>query len=182
MSNLAMIGLIPMAAYAIGCVSGAYYLVRWRTGQDLRLVGSGNAGARNAGRVLGRGGFAAALAMDAGKGAFVTLGSRMITGSETVVAASMVAVVAGHVWPAQLGFKGGKGAATALGVLAAYDVRIAIILLAVGLTLLAVSRRLSVGGFAALALAPVAAAAYGRGVVAVVALAMVAGLVAFAHA
>src|SRR3954465_3100253 len=57
-----------VVAYMIGCIATAYYIVRLRTGQDIRQLGSGNVGGRNAGRVLGRGGFAIVAVVDALKG------------------------------------------------------------------------------------------------------------------
>src|SRR6185436_16701178 len=83
---------IVLGAYALGCVIGAYYLVRIRTGQDLRSLGSGNAGATNAGRLLGRSAFITALLIDAGKGALVVLGARALGASGLVVALAIVAV------------------------------------------------------------------------------------------
>jgi glycerol-3-phosphate acyltransferase PlsY len=173
--------LFAAGAYAVGCVVGAYYLVRWRTGQDLRTLGSGNPGATNAGRVLGRSGFAFALLVDAGKGSLVTVSAGALSGRDGVVAAAMAAVVAGHVWPAQLGFRGGKGAATALGVLAVYDLRVAATLLLCMALLLAVTRRLDASGLPMLALAPVVAALYGKALVAVMGLIAVAAIVYWAH-
>ena len=58
-----------LEAYVLGCFATAYYLVRARTGKDLRAIESGSLGARNAGRVLGKTGFAIALMGDFGKGA-----------------------------------------------------------------------------------------------------------------
>jgi glycerol-3-phosphate acyltransferase PlsY len=173
--------LVLIGAYAAGCVVGAWYLVRLRTGQDLRALGSGNAGATNAGRVLGRGGFALALLIDAGKGAAVTIGVRALGGSAIVLAAAMVAVVTGHVWPVQLGFRGGKGAATALGLLAVYDFKVAAILLACLVVLLALTRRLDAGGLSTLGIAPFVAAFYGPEMAVAGGLAVVVGFVFWAH-
>jgi len=52
-------------AYLLGCIATAYYFVRLRTRQDIRQLGSGNVGGRNAGRVLGRSGFAIVAVGDA---------------------------------------------------------------------------------------------------------------------
>lgn len=181
MAGWAIAALALVGAYAVGCVNGAYYLVRLRTRQDLRTLGSGNAGARNAGRVLGRSGFAISLALDAMKGVAVVLVVRAIGASDAVVAASMAAVVAGHIWPVQLRFRGGKGAATAIGVLAVYDLRVAALLLVVGLLLLALTRRLMVGSFIALVSAPVVASLFGHGTGAVAGVAAMALAVVVAH-
>lgn len=181
MAEWAIAALALVGAYAVGCVNGAYYLVRLRTRQDLRALGSGNAGARNAGRVLGRSGFLISLAFDATKGVLVVLAARAIGASDTIVAACMAAVVAGHIWPAQLHFRGGKGAATAIGVLAVYDVRVAAVLLVVGLLLLALTRRLMIGGFIALVSAPIVASLFGHGPGAVAGVAATVLAVVVAH-
>ena len=173
--------LVSVGAYAVGCVVGAYYLVRLRTGQDLRALGSGNAGATNAGHVLGKRAYAVSLLVDAGKGSLVAVSARALSASPAVVASAMVAVVAGHVWPAQLGFRGGKGAATALGLLIVYDLRVAVTLLACGLLILALTRRFEESGFAALGLAPVVALAFGKEWTSVTGLVLVVAIVYWAH-
>lgn len=115
-----------IGSYLLGCAATGYYLVRWRTGQDLRTLGSGSVGARNAGRVLGTWGFLLTLLGDLSKG-MMALGLAAVAcpGDAAASAIAMVAVVAGHLWPLQLGFRGGKGVATALGALVLADWRLA---------------------------------------------------------
>lgn len=109
-----------MFAYAVGCLNAGYYWVRWRDGRDIRVLGSGNAGARNAGRILGRGAFAIVFVLDAAKGLLAVLVAR--TWAPDLVPLCAVAATLGHVFPAQLGWRGGKGVATAIGALAALDI------------------------------------------------------------
>jgi glycerol-3-phosphate acyltransferase PlsY len=180
-SSFGLLVALVIGSYALGCVVGAYYLVRWRTGNDLREVGSGNAGARNASRVLGRTGFIASLLIDAGKGALATwIGLRVGTQPLAVVLA-MMAVVIGHIWPAQLGFRGGKGAATALGIVLVFDWTVAVAPLAVGALMLIVTRRFTISGLVAIALSPVAAAWQGHGALEVSGLAIIAVMILYAH-
>lgn len=144
----------PLIAYLLGCFSTAYYLVRWRTGEDVRTLGSGNAGARNAGRVLGRWGFLVTVAGDVGKGALAVWLARFLNAGEWAIAFSIVAVVSGHIWPVQLGWRGGEGFATAAGSLATFDPLFGAIVAALALLLYAVTRRVSVSGLVVLLAAP----------------------------
>lgn len=109
--------LSAIAAYALGCVVGAYYVVRLRAGHDVRSTGSGNAGARNVLRGGDRTSAALTLAWDLGKGALAVWLARQLVpvDGNIAVAVATVAVVLGHVWPAQLQFHGGKGVAAAIG-------------------------------------------------------------------
>ena len=116
-----------IVAYLLGCIATAYYMVRLRTRQDIRQLGSGNVGGRNAGRVLGRSGFVIVAVVDALKGLLAVLFARYLGVGQWTMALVMLAVLAGHIWPAQLGFKGGKGAATFIGALAGYNVLIALL-------------------------------------------------------
>ena len=104
-----------VGAYLIGGCSPGYWLVRWRTHDDVRTHGSGGTGATNVGRVLGKGGYATVLVLDAAKGALAVLLARKLQLDEAWVWACAVAAVAGHVWPPQLGFRGGRGMSTLLG-------------------------------------------------------------------
>lgn len=108
--------LLIIAAYFIGSIPFAYIIVKLVKKIDIRTVGSGNAGATNAARVLGKWGFISVFLLDAFKGflpVFISLqnyGQTMIT---LIVAA---VVVLGHTYTVFLGFKGGKGVATGAGV------------------------------------------------------------------
>ena len=104
-----------LLAYAIGCLVGAYYIVRLRSGTDVRASGSGNAGARNVFRSGDRVGAAITLLWDAAKGALAILVARAISPDDLSTAIAFVAVIVGHIWPAQLRFHGGKGVAPAVG-------------------------------------------------------------------
>ena len=108
--------LVTMAAfgYCLGCVNCGYYLVRLRRGVDLRAVHSGNAGATNAGRVLGRRAFVAVLALDTAKGASAALVGLWVADYAGAATAAL-ACIAGHIWPVFAGFRGGRGVATAFG-------------------------------------------------------------------
>jgi glycerol-3-phosphate acyltransferase PlsY len=118
-------GACAAAAYFIGCFTTGYYLVRARTGKDIRETGSGSAGARNVGRVLGKSGFWLTVVSDFFKGVLAVCLARQMADDVFCTALAVVAVVAGHLWPAQLKFHGGKGVTTSLGALLAFDYRLA---------------------------------------------------------
>jgi glycerol-3-phosphate acyltransferase PlsY len=67
-----------LGAYLLGCFAIGYYLVRARTGKDIREIGSGSTGARNVGRVLGKPGFVLTAFGDFGKGAATSLGALLV--------------------------------------------------------------------------------------------------------
>ena len=101
--------------YLAGSVPFAFLLAR-RGGVDLRRTGSGNVGAANVLRTSGVPNAVVAMCLDAAKGALAVLvAERLSVGPATPVAGGLAAVI-GHVYPAWLGFRGGKGVATAAGV------------------------------------------------------------------
>ena len=169
------------ASYFIGCFTVGYYWTRWRTGQDIREVGSGNVGARNVGRTLGKGGFTITLLIDAAKGALVVAGAVWLGLRPEAVVASIVAVVVGHNWPLQLRFQGGKGVAVSAGALLAYDPFLLLALLAVFLPVLAVLRNVTLSGMIAIALAPLTTFLCGLPKVEVAAVSILAMLVLLMH-
>ncbi|SDN37716.1 glycerol-3-phosphate 1-O-acyltransferase PlsY [Alkalicoccus daliensis] len=106
-------------SYLIGAVSFSYLTGQLLKKLDIRDHGSGNAGATNTLRVLGIGPAIAVLLLDCGKGILaVWLGYLMSGGDPVISAGAGVAAVIGHNWPVFFGFRGGKGVATTIGVLA----------------------------------------------------------------
>jgi glycerol-3-phosphate acyltransferase PlsY len=106
-----------IAAFLIGGLSPGYWLAKKRGGVDLRTTGSGATGATNAGRVLGKRGFCIVVSLDILKGIVAALATRCLMPDSTLAwqCAVSYAVVAGHIWPVWLGFRGGKGVATFYG-------------------------------------------------------------------
>lgn len=147
--------LTAAAAYALGCLVGAYYVVRLRAGHDVRTKGSGNAGARNVLRTGDKVSAALTFLWDVLKGVLAVWVARTLTESDAAIGIAFIAAVLGHIWPAQLGFHGGKGAATALGCMLAIDPGVAIAACALGALTGGVARSATVGGLSAVAAAPV---------------------------
>jgi glycerol-3-phosphate acyltransferase PlsY len=170
-----------VVAYLLGCIATAYYIVRLRTHQDIRQLGSGNVGGRNAGRVLGRSAFAIVAVGDALKGLIAALFARYLGVGEWAIMFVILAVLAGHIWPAQLGFKGGKGAATLIGALAGYNVMIALLVVGIFVVLFVILRSFTLAGLLALVLAPFALLLLGRPQMDSVVVAVPVLLVIFAH-
>jgi acyl phosphate:glycerol-3-phosphate acyltransferase len=126
MANWPRVSACAAMAYAIGCFTTGYYLVRVRTGQDIRATGSGSTGARNVGRILGKPGFFITVLGDFAKGMLAVMLAHKLAGDDFSAALAVVAVVAGHLWPVQLRFHGGKGVTTSMAALLIFDYRIAL--------------------------------------------------------
>lgn len=116
-ASLAHPALPILAAYLLGSLSGSLLLGRLR-GVDIRTMGSGNAGGTNAFRTQGMKFALGVVAVDIGKGALAAwLGMRFAPADAAhwLPYATAFAAVVGHIWPVWHGFRGGKGAATAIG-------------------------------------------------------------------
>ena len=116
-------------AYLLGSIPTGLLAARWTKGVDIRLHGSGNVGATNVARVVGKIPGAFVLAVDVAKGwvpvALIAgrvsaMGVHLLSPESLRVLLGVVAV-AGHIWNPFLQFRGGKGVATALGVLLGLD-------------------------------------------------------------
>jgi glycerol-3-phosphate acyltransferase PlsY len=146
--------LVIFLSYLLGCFTTGYYLVRLATGQDIRTLASGNVGSRNVGRILGAKGFILTFIGDAGKGLLAVYLVQRMGGGQLLATAALIAVTAGHVWPVQMRFRGGKGFATyAGGMLILYPLVLLLGLALCGL-LYPLLRRTTLTGLAALAVTP----------------------------
>ena len=149
-----------LIAYMLGSIPFGYVLTRLSGRGDIREVGSGNIGATNVLRTGSRGLAAATLLLDFAKGALaVWIGQQpQFVGGETFAAAG---VLIGHLYPVWLKFKGGKGVATLLGILAVLLPVAGLVYALVWAALLLTARISSVAGVAAAVSAPVTAAIVG---------------------
>lgn len=172
---------IILCSYVVGCLCAGYYLVRWRTGLDVREIGSGNVGARNVGRILGLPGFVATLLVDFFKGTFAVWTTRYFTEDNRLAGVAMLAVVLGHIWPLQLGFRGGKGVATFLGAICVYDFNLALGFGALFGGLYVVLRRTTLAGLVAMACLPLAATFQEPQPLRAGIISILAGIIWFAH-
>ena len=114
--ELLSVALLGIAAYLIGCVSPSYVLVHYFKRIDVREVGSRNAGTLNTFRELGPWWALLVLIVDGGKGAIAILLPGWTGAPEWAILVTGPLVIAGHNWTVLLRFRGGKGAATLIGV------------------------------------------------------------------
>jgi glycerol-3-phosphate acyltransferase PlsY len=127
-------------ALALGSVPTAYLLGRWLGGVDIRGQGSRNPGALNAYRQLGKPAGAAVLLVDAGKGALAIYVGRTLEAPDAALYGAAVVATVGHNFSPFLRFRGGKGAATALGISAIMLWQITAVTVAVGAVLFGLTR------------------------------------------
>ncbi len=150
--------LTIIIAYLIGSIPTGYLIVKAKTGQDIRTVGSGSTGATNVKRVLGKKWFFTVMILDAIKGALpVVLASLFVKtfsaiGLAPVLAA--VAVIIGHSKSCFLGFKGGKSVASGVGTILALNWLVGIIVAVVWAIITYFTKYVSVGSIIALLISP----------------------------
>ncbi|MFN0195448.1 MAG: glycerol-3-phosphate 1-O-acyltransferase PlsY [Planctomycetaceae bacterium] len=145
------IGLI-LVSYLVGSVPWGYLVARFGAGVDIRQMGSRNIGATNVWRTLGAKYGIAVLLLDALKGLLPTWGLPLLIAGpqQTHVAVGCgIAAVIGHMFPCWLGFRGGKGVATGLGVAIILGPRASLVALAVFLVTLVTARIVSLGSILA---------------------------------
>ncbi len=150
--------LVVIIAYLLGSIPFGYLIVRSKEGADIRETGSGGTGATNVSRRAGKAAGVFTLLLDALKGGGAVLLARVIAGTalsaEWWVTAAAIAVIVGHVFPVWLGFRGGKGVATGVGV---FLILAPVALLCAGVLFVAIvafTRYVSLGSMVAAATTP----------------------------
>jgi glycerol-3-phosphate acyltransferase PlsY len=146
-----MLLLTAVLGYLLGSIPFGILVTRAMGLGDLRAIGSGNIGATN---VLRTGNKAAALAtllLDGGKGAGAVLLARWLVGGEDAAQVAGLAAFLGHLYPVWLGFRGGKGVATFLGLFLALDWRVGLALCLTWLVTAVVTRYSSIAALIAAA-------------------------------
>ena len=125
MTNLYIqLGVVIILSYLIGSIPTGYLIVKSKTGEDIRTIGSGSTGATNVKRVLGKKWFFITLLLDAFKGALPVILAKFLTaGSEYGIAPviAAIAVIIGHSKSCFLNFQGGKSVASGVGTILALN-------------------------------------------------------------
>tara|TARA_B100001123_G_scaffold165438_1_gene190583 strand:+ start:164 stop:817 length:654 start_codon:yes stop_codon:yes gene_type:complete len=147
--------ITPLAAYLLGSVSSAILISRLLGLPDPRTEGSRNPGATNVLRLGSKSGAVLTLAGDIAKGLLPVVTARWILDEPVFLTLAALGSFLGHLFPVYFRFEGGKGVATALGVLAAIDWQLASILIATWLVVAAVFRYSSLAALVTAAAAPV---------------------------
>lgn len=144
-----------LAAYLIGAIPGGIVLTRLVGSEDIRQAGSGNIGATNVYRVAGRKLGVATLVLDALKGV-LPVGAALAVFPESLGSVALVAAATflGHLYPIYIGFKGGKGVATALGIFLVLSPKSVLVALLLFVLLVWKWRYISLGSVCAAAVAP----------------------------
>lgn len=168
-----------LGGYGLGAIPFGVILTRQAGLGDIRTIGSGNIGATNVLRTGNKKLALLTLLLDAGKGAvaaflasgviFTWLGMTPLWGGAALMAAAALGAFVGHIFPVGLGFKGGKGVATFFGTMLALHWPSGLIAAAAWLLVAFSTKFSSVGAFAAVVAAPIAAFIFGNSLVAWVA-------------
>jgi glycerol-3-phosphate acyltransferase PlsY len=160
--NFRILIIVAVCSYLLGSIPFGYILVRVFHGIDVRSIGSGNIGATNVARTGGKGLALATLLCDAFKGwlpvfLVLTWGAIPTSGPaqlHTLATLAALFAVIGHMFPVWLGFEGGKGVATGLGVFLALAPEAALISVVLFIAVFAITHYVSLGSILAAAALP----------------------------
>ena len=192
-----LIGIASVIAYLLGSVNTAIIVSKYLSGEDIRNMGSGNAGMTNVMRNYGKKAGIFTLIGDAAKGMVAIIIMTLLlrgfgyTDERLILFAQYIAnffALLGHVFPVFYKFKGGKGIAVCIGSILLYDIRVALILIVVFGALFLITKMVSVGSICAAATFPISTfllqhliVPTGTGIRNTVVALLIAGLVIFMH-
>lgn len=156
--------IMSVIAYLIGSIPTGYLIVKSKTGQDIRTIGSGSTGATNVKRVLGKKWFFTVMILDAIKGAVPVLLATKIVGyglGGIAPVFAAIAVLIGHSKPIFLGFKGGKSVASGVGTILALNWLVGLSIALIWGVITYATKYVSVGSMIALAISPILMLVFG---------------------
>lgn len=146
--------LLILFAFIIGSIPFGVIIAKLR-GVDLKKVGSGNIGATNVLRTMGKGPAILTLAGDVLKGAISVAAGEYFLNDPTLAGIVGLSSILGHNFSVFLRFKGGKGVATSIGVLLFFSPKVALVTIALWLTVIAISRYSSLGAIVSFGVLPI---------------------------
>ncbi|MDF2084881.1 glycerol-3-phosphate 1-O-acyltransferase PlsY [Bacillus pseudomycoides] len=173
--------LYVIGAYMVGNILTAYMIIKWKYGMDIREVGSGNPGARNMGRLYGKGYFIATFLGDALKGAIIVYIARILFGDSILLLLSLLAIVVGHIYPIFFKYKGGKGISTFIGGMVVFNYLIALTLVIVFILCYSIFKSFTMAGLITIACLPLCMIAYSYSMGAIVLSVCMVILILYAH-
>ena len=151
-----LIFVLIAVAYLIGSIPTGFLIVKAKTGQDIRTIGSGSTGATNVKRVLGKKWFFIVMILDAIKGALPVLIAKYFNLDEFGITAVLCAVmvILGHSKPIFLQFKGGKSVASGVGTILALNWMVGLSIAVIWGIITYISKYVSLGSIIALLISP----------------------------
>ena len=152
--------IFSLIAYLIGSIPTGYLIVKTKTGDDIRKIGSGSTGATNVKRVLGKKWFFIVMILDAIKGAFPVVLGKIAAGYAgdkigIIAVLCAVFVIIGHSKPIFLQFKGGKSVASGVGTILALNPFVGLLIALIWGVITYISKYVSLGSIIALLISPV---------------------------
>ncbi len=165
LTPLWLLGLVGLGAYLLGSVPFGVVVARVMGLGDLRAIGSGNIGATNVMRTGNKLAGILTFALDACKGAVAALLAWALIGTDAAQVAALAAFL-GHLYPVFIGFRGGKGVATYIGIALALAWPVGLAICVIWAVVFKLSRISSLSALVASALGPVLALVLGHGTLA----------------
>lgn len=173
--------ILLIGAYIIGNMLTGHVLAKFFYQKEIYHEGSGNVGARNAGRLFGKSAFVITFFGDAGKGAITLLLARWLGFTFEWQLFILLAVIIGHIFPVVLHFHGGKGMSTYIGGMLAFHPILFSVFTGVFLIIYLVFKSVTLAGMAALFILPVIMILFSFEWPAIIVSSIISALVIFAH-
>lgn len=173
--------LLIIGSYLLGNILSATVISNIFYKKKIQALGSGNPGARNAGRIFGKKAFIATFIGDALKGALAVLTARWLGFEPTIEAIALLAVILGHIYPVFFRFRGGQGISTFIGGLLALNPLVFIIFVGIFVIMYLFIRSFTVAGLSAIVLVPIIIAFLSLGTGPFIVASLLSVLILFVH-